>query len=221
MATIIKHETQEMLSGTPLRKKAYDLSDLAGQADVYLTSVRAEAAKIIQEAKQETVRIRQQAEQAGRKAAEEAVEQVLDEKVARQMQSLIPALESAVEQLVDSKQQWLQHWENRAVALACAIAERIIRSELRGRPELSLEWVADALRLASGASEIVIQLNPHDFQTMRTQVKELAKVLSPVAKARVVSNEEITLGGCRIETEFGSIDYQLETQLERMAEELC
>jgi flagellar assembly protein FliH len=83
-----------------------------------------------------------------------------------------------------------------------------------------LEWVADALRLASGSSDIIIQLNPHDFQTLRTQVKQLAKVLSPVATARVVSKEDISLGGCRIETEFGGIDYQLETQLERMAEEL-
>jgi len=35
-----------------------------------------------------------------------------------------------------------------------------------------------------------------------------------------VADPDITPGGCRVDTQFGSIDQQLETQLARIEEEL-
>lgn len=220
MATIIKSESQAIPSGTPLRQVAYDLSDFSGQADSYLNQVRAEAAKIVMQAKQESERVRSQAEQAGRKAAEAAIERILDEKVAKQMQTLTPALHDAVSQIVDSQADWQRHWEKSIVALACSLAKRIVRRELKHDPTIPMEWIREALELASGAGEITVRLNPHDFETLRTQTEQLAAVFSPAATARVVADQAITVGGCRVETQFGSIDQQLETQLSRVAEEL-
>jgi flagellar assembly protein FliH len=220
MATIIKTESLTIPSGTPLRHVAYDLSDFSGQADSYLNQVRAEAAKIVMQAKQESERVRSQAEQAGRKAAEAAIEKILDEKVAKQMQTLTPALQEAVSQIVDSQADWQRHWEKSIIALACSLAKRIVRRELKHDPTISVEWIREALELASGAGEITVRLNPNDFETLRTQTEQLAAVFSPAAKARVVADQAITVGGCRVETQFGSIDQQLETQLSRVAEEL-
>jgi flagellar assembly protein FliH len=220
MATIIKTESQAFPSGTPLRQVAYDLSDFSGQADSYLNRVRAEAAKIVMQAKQESERVRSQAEQAGRKAAEAAIERILDEKVAKQMQTLTPALQDAVSQIVDSQADWQRHWEKSIIALACSLAKRIVRRELRHDPTISVEWIREALELAGGAAEITVRLNPHDFETLRTQAEQLAAVFSPAATAKVVSDQAITVGGCRVDTQFGSVDQQLETQLERISEEL-
>jgi flagellar assembly protein FliH len=220
MATIIKNESQAFPSGTSLRQVAYDLNDFSGQADDYLSRVRSEATKIVMQAKQEAEKVRLQAEQAGRKAAEEAIEKILDEKVAQQMRTLTPALQSAVSQIVDSQADWQRHWEKSIVQLACALSKRIVRRELSHNPEISLEWIREALELASGAAEITVRLHPTDFATLRNQVELLANVVSPTAPARVVDDETITLGGCRVDTQFGSIDQQLETQLTRIREEL-
>jgi flagellar assembly protein FliH len=220
MATIIKSETQTHPSGTPLRRVAYDLNDLSGQADQYLDRVRIEAGKIVLQAKQDAEKVRTQAEQAGRKAAEEAIEKILDDKVAKQMRTLTPALESAVAQIVDSQADWQRHWEKSIVQLACTLAKRIVRRELQHDPEISLEWIREALALAGGAAEITLRLHPTDLVTLRSQVEQLAAVFSPAAPARLVADESITLGGCRVETQFGSIDQQLETQLARISEEL-
>lgn len=221
MATIIKTESHAIPSGTPLRQVAYDLSDFSGQADSYLNQVRAEAAKIVMQAKQESERVRSQAEQAGRKAAEAAIERILDEKVAKQMQTLTPALQDAVRQVVDSQADWQRHWEKSIVALACSLAKRIVRRELKHDPTIPLEWIREALELAGGAAEITVRLSPNDFETLRTQTEQLAAVFSPAAKAKVVSDQAISVGGCRVETQFGSIDQQLETQLVRVSEELA
>ncbi len=220
MATIIKRESQQYLSGKEMRKVSFDLSDMTNQADVYLDQVRAEAARIIQKAEKESATIRQNAEQAGRQAAEEAIERILDEKVAKQMQTLTPALAVAVEQIEDSRQDWLRHWESSVVDLAGAIAVRIIRREIAKQPEISIEWIAESLRLVAGAGEITVRLNPADEQTLGNQVSQLVKSFNVAAPTTIVGDETISVGGCRVETEFGSIDQQIETQVARIAEEL-
>jgi flagellar assembly protein FliH len=220
MATIIKTASEALPSGTPLRQIAYDLHDFSGQADDYLKRVRAEAAKIVLQAKQEAEKVRAQAEQAGRQAAEAAIEKVLDEKVAKQMRTLAPALEKAIAQIVDSQADWQRHWEKSIVELACVLARRIVRRELRHQPEITLDWIREALELVSGAGEITVRLNPAEVATLRNQVDSLVAVFGAAAQAKVVADESITSGGCRIDTQFGSIDQQVETLLERISEEL-
>jgi flagellar biosynthesis/type III secretory pathway protein FliH len=220
MATIIKTPTEAQPSGTSLRQVAYDLQDFSGQADDYLKRVRAEAAKIVLQAKQEAEKVRAQAERAGRQAAEAAIEKVLDEKVARQMQTLAPALQQAVRQIIDSQADWQRHWEKSLVELACVLAKRIVRRELRHQPEIAIDWIRESLELVSGAGEITIRLNPAEVATLRNQVDALIATFSGAAQAKVVADGSITSGGCRIDTQFGSIDHQIETLLERISEEL-
>jgi len=220
MATIIKHGSQQQASGNELRPVAYDFSDMASQADTYLQEVREAAAKIVQEAKAEAAEIRKQSEASGRQAAEAAIERILDEKVAKQMKTLTPALAAAVQQVEDSRQEWLRHWESSATQLACAIAAKIVRRELKQQPEIALEWVQEALRMCAGSAEITIRMNPADYETLGSQVDALAKVFHPAAPTNIVADDSLSVGGCRVETAFGSIDQQLETQLERLREEL-
>jgi len=220
MATIIKRESQRYDSGNELRDVAYDLTDMAGQANVYLQEVRAEAAKIVQAAEEEATKIRQQSEAAGKQAAEAAIERILDAKVAKQMNTLTPALSSAVQQIEDSRHDWLRHWESSATRLACAIAARLVRRELQSEPEIALEWLQEALQMCAGAAEITVRLHTSDYETLGGQVRQLTEVFNPAAPAKIVADESLTVGGCRIDTEFGSIDQQLDTQLKRLQEEL-
>lgn len=221
MATIIKHQHQAQPSGTLLRTTAYNLTDMAGQAQDYLTTVRQEASLMVQQARQEAEAIRQQAEQAGRQAAQDAIEEILDKKVGQQMQSLLPALETAVSQIEDSKQQWLQYWETSILQLSTSIAAHVIRRELKTEPELSLEWIREALQLAAGSAEVSVHLHPHDLNTLRGEVDRLAAIFCPLAKGHIMADPSITAGGCRVETQFGTIDVQLEAQLARVEQELA
>jgi flagellar assembly protein FliH len=63
-------------------------------------------------------------------------------------------------------------------------------------------------------------MHPADVTAMGDQVQLLIAGLSSLGKAKVVSDAQITLGGCRIETKFGAIDQQFETQLARIEAEL-
>ncbi|MEM9185664.1 MAG: FliH/SctL family protein [Planctomycetota bacterium] len=221
MATILKSTSNLSQSGPADRKIAYDLTDLGDRADDYLNGVRQQAAQIIGEAKQQAEQIRSEAQAAGRKAAEEAAEQLLDQKVAQRMRSLTPALQSAVAQLTDAKSAWQQHWEASAVRLATSIAERLVCREIDKTPELTLGWVREALELAAGSTGVVLRLNPQDHAALSAEVHAMVEeVFQPAGRARMVADPEITAGGCRVDTEFGSVDQRLEARLERVEQEL-
>src|SRR3954463_5372406 len=144
MATIIRKDSpREAASGTTVQPVAFSFADMRGQANDYLGSVRAEAAKIVQQAHQQAEQIRRQAEAAGRKAAEAAIERVLDERVGTRMQTLLPALERLLAEINDTKAQLLSRWEQTSLRVATAIAERIIGHEIKQEPQIALEIIAD------------------------------------------------------------------------------
>ncbi len=222
MATIIRKDSpRETASGRAPQAVSFSFADMRGQANDYLGTVRAEAAKIVQQAHQQAEQIRRQAEVAGRKAAEAAAECVLDEKVGKRMQTLLPALERLVSEINDTKGQLLAHWEQSAVKVSSAIAERIIRRELAHEPNITLDLVAESLRLAMGAAEITLHVNPTDYENLGSQIKRLAVSLAQLTPNEIVADPSISPGGCRVETRFGEIDQQIESQLRRIEEELA
>jgi flagellar biosynthesis/type III secretory pathway protein FliH len=52
-------------------------------------------------------------------------------------------------------------------------------------------------------------------------VEAIARELAPLAETELIADPQITAGGCRVETRFGVIDQQFESQLARIEEELA
>jgi flagellar assembly protein FliH len=222
MATIIrKDSSRETPSGRAVQPVAFSFSDMRGQANDYLGTVRSEAAKIVQQAHQQAEQIRRQAEAAGRKAAEAAIERVLDERVGKRMETLLPALETLLADMYDTKAQLLNRWEQSALQVATAIAERIIRREVAQDPQITLDLIRDTLRLAAGMTEISLHISPTDYENLGTQINRLAETVGHLAPTAIVADPDVTPGGCRVKTKFGEIYQQIESQLRRIGDELA
>lgn len=216
MSTVIK-------GSGPLRTMdgmSFNFDDMAERANQYLDQVRAQGAQILDAAHRDAQQITKQAEQQGRDAALRAAEQLLDQKLKQQMHTLMPALNQAIADLEQAKQSWLTHWEKSAVQLACRIAERILKREQQKEPEIAIAMVREALELAAGSSEIQIQMNADDHAALATQVETLTREIARLADTQVVSHPDISPGGCRVLTRYGSIDNRFEAQLQRIEREL-
>ena len=212
MTTIIKATDHN----AAIQHAAFNFDDMAGQANAYLANVRHEALGIVAKAQQEADAVSKQAQAEGYKNVENIVRRQLEEK----LQTLLPALAEVIQNIHDAKQAWLTHWEKNAVHVAAAIAGRIVQRELAQTPEITLQLVRDALELAAGSAELTIRLNPADYETLGSQVERLSQEISGLAPAKLVADPRITAGGCRLDTQFGTIDQQIEAQLERIKEEL-
>ncbi len=216
MATIIKGTSTPRAADGAL----FHLDDLGDRAKEYLEQVRHQAAEIVAQAQQEAVEIRRRAEEEGRAAALEAAETVLDEKVTRQLGSLLPALRDAIDAICRAKAEWIAHWERSAVHVAAAIAGRIVRREVERAPEITITLVKEALELASGSSEIQLRLHPDDVAALGGQISRLAEELVRLGNPQIVPDATIEKGSCRVETRFGTIDQQFAAQLARIEQEL-
>lgn len=216
MAGIIKASGRET-SAPPNPGRSFQFDDM-GQA--YLGNVRSETAKIIADARREAAQIKARAQSEGQQAALQAVEAELRKRIDQQLGSVLKAMQQAVQEIADARQAWQQNWETRAVELAAAIAQRIIRRQLDRTPEITLDWVREALELAAGGGEVVLRLNPQDHTSLGDRVNRIAQEMSRLGAVRIVADPAISAGGCRVETQFGSIDQQVEAQLARITEEL-
>lgn len=199
---------------------AFNFDDMAVKAGQYLDQVRKEAAQILVKAQQDAAAVRQRAEKEGRQAGQKAVEQMIEKQLAGQLATLLPALQKVIQEVQHAKQAWLRHWETSAVHLAAAMAARLVRRELAAHPDIPIALVREALELAAGSSQIRLHLNPADHAALKPQIQSLLREFSSVASAELIADPEITPGGCRLETRFGTIDQQFEAQLARIEEEL-
>lgn len=220
MSTIIK-------AGVPsgeshgAKAVAFNFADMTDRANDYLGTIRREAAQLIAQARQEADQIRQQAEQQGRAAATQQAQQTVQNEVAQRLGTVIPALKQAAGQLEDARNACLVKWEQSLIHLATAIAQRVIRHELTKQPEITLGLIKETLELATGAGRVKLYLSQQDRQALGEQSEMIAATLGRLGNTEIIVDPHLTPGGCRIETENGTIDQAIETQLARIEQELC
>lgn len=211
MATLIKSNAAKRQA----QPSVYRFEDFSSAAGNSLGNPKVTAA-IIAEAQQQAEEIRRQAIEEGQRAAEDDLEKKIDER----MDAVLPIIRQAATELADAKQAWMRRWEQSAVQLAVKIAERIVRREVAQSPQITLGLVREALELSAGTQQITIRLHPADFAALEGPVKRLAQEISRAATAAILPDESISRGGCRLETQHGVIDQQIETQLSRIGAEL-
>jgi flagellar biosynthesis/type III secretory pathway protein FliH len=203
---------------TELTRFAFD--DLCDSSGDPMSAARKQAERIVADAEREANAIRQAAEVAGHAAGMETIEALVAERVAAQAECLLPALRQAIDGVETAKAECLARWEESALGVALAIAARVIRREVQHCPQITLSLVRESLELASGASDVQIRMHPADLDVLQTQVQELAAEIARLGDDAIVPDEDISRGGCRVETRTGSIDQQFEAQLARIEQEL-
>lgn len=219
MATILKASGEQSRHDTP-RTVAFNFGDVTAKAEQYLAEVRREAAKIIADAQTQAQQVLEQAKRQGQSDALAAAEQSMQRKVEQQLQFLVPAIQEAVLEVNREKVAWLKRWETDALRVATAIAEKVIRRELQQDPQITVAYVREALELASGLGSLTVRLNPADHKALAGQMSNIVDEMRKLTPTEVTADPSISPGGCRVDTDYGVVDQQIETQLERILTEL-
>jgi flagellar assembly protein FliH len=213
MATIIKATNADCRThGTP-----FHFDDMSIKA---IDTVRGQATEIIAAAHREAEAIRRQATVDGEQTAFQSANAAMQEKLEERLATLLPAFGAALKDLEQAKSACLMQCERATIELAKRIAERVVRRELKRDPQISLVWIKEALELAAGSAEVQLRMHPDDVDALGRDVENFTRELSRDGTVKIIGDPSITLGGCRVETKFGVIDQQLESQLARIVEDL-
>lgn len=104
--------------------------------------------------------------------------------------------------------------EPQLCTLAITIARKILGRELEFHPEAVADIVRQALaEKARQRKEISLRVHPEDLQYIRENKPALLDVLNRAKEIHIREDAEVHRHGVVIETDAGTIDAQLETQL--------
>jgi flagellar assembly protein FliH len=219
MAGVIKAGVKREDRGDA-RVAAFNLDDLSHKAQRYLDQFRAEAAKILQAAQVQADQIRQKATEEGRLQARKDAEKNLENELKRRSEAALATLEKIALQVESQRAEWRQQWETYAIKLSVGIAERVVRRELKADPQITIEWIREALEMGAGSSQVNVKLHPSDIRTLDPMLEDLTGRLGRAVGTNVVADDTMGIGEVRVETEHGALDQRVASQLERLEKEL-
>lgn len=203
--------SEEPTSGTD----KLTLSSLAGDKAVLkgdVVQALSSAERIVEEARQR---------------AREIVEKAQAEQVAIREQSSRDGYEEGLGQLndiiADAKRKYgkiLEGAESELLKLSLKIAERIVGKALEMDRSVLLDIIHKAIQSLKYQKEIRIRIHPEDVAYLKDQKMQLYAMLGESKEIEVVEDPLVGRGGCIIDTEIGTIDARLETQLKVMERKL-
>lgn len=210
----------------------FNYEDLKIRCEQYLESVREQTRKMLVQAQQEVNQIKKQASEQGRqegiaqglKEAEKQSNQAIQKKaqqiVQKKIQNVVPLLQQASQELEHEKQACLSRWESQSIELVLAITEKVIHRSIDQNPEIVKQRIEEVLKLTVGNSQITIRIAEQDIESLDEFQETVISTLSQHANVNLIGDASFTSGDVVVTTEHGVVDARIETQLERIAEEL-
>ena len=159
---------------------------------------RAEAQRILAEARAEADALRAQARDEGLAAARETARAETTQTLVRLHAETARARAAAAD---DVKR------------LAIRIAEKIVGRALTLDPDVIADICAQAVRGAAEQRQIVLRVHPDDLPALERARPRLRSEFLRAHDVTLRADPAVGRGGCIVDTEVGSIDARLETQL--------
>jgi len=104
--------------------------------------------------------------------------------------------------------------------LALHIAEKIIRYQADVSDSVVVKIAQDAIMAAVVKGQVIIRANPMDYALLDSSMGELSKAAGEGTVIKIVRDNEIKRGGCRVETEDSFVDASIDTQFEKIKQAL-
>ena len=201
----------EVASHNPVELESLDLIKLGPY--VLLLWARENAEALVNDAKSEADRIcAESRSQGAAEGREEAKYDVIPASV---------AFANAGQALIVFEEQMIMRYAPEMVRLAVEIAEKIVYRTVAAEPEIVAAVLQRARQEVSDARQIRIRLHSADYKLLAEVRPELLTLGSETGRViEVVTDEEISRGGCRLETEIGVVDATLPTQIAEIRRQL-
>jgi len=145
----------------------------------------------------------------GRRRAHEDVMQTLG----AELSAAAAALAALVKEIDARRAAALDGAERDVLALALAIAEKIVKREIRLAPEVVLGNVRKALEIVAQRDGARIEANPEDVALIERHAAGALDVFRESPSLAVVPNARVARGGCIVTSGGAGADLQIETQL--------
>ncbi|MBI5810778.1 MAG: hypothetical protein HZB21_06295 [Deltaproteobacteria bacterium] len=133
---------------------------------------------------------------------------------------LFQGLGDVLEELFRFKVELYGPCEQEMVDLTLAIAKKVIQREVEIRKEVVLDCVRAGLKALVAAGTVLIRVNPKDLEVIHQYKSEFARYSDGVKGVSIEADDNVSRGGCVIETNYGEVDVTIDGILNEIEERL-
>ncbi len=173
-----------------------------------------EAERIVKEATQNANSITQSSKEAGFEEGHNTGRTAAQNELA----PAVAAFTKALEEITSIRTKFYEQSEKEMIDLVIAVARTVIGIELEAKPELVQPVIKRAISHLQSREKMNVRVNPEDLAEAEKTRENLAREVEDINNVTFQTDGFITRGGCVVETNIGSIDARLETQLESVRE---
>ncbi|WP_374075566.1 FliH/SctL family protein [Bdellovibrio bacteriovorus] len=144
----------------------------------------------------------------GRKEAFE----IVSAEIAERMQTLDVLLNT----IKDMKKEMASFNESHLLQLVFRMASRLAKTELQGNNDAMVQILRDAVSLSQDEENITVHVSQAQFEFLEELKKETGREFEFVKRIRFEPNQEVSDGGCIVETNYGEVDARIEQRIEQL-----
>ncbi len=110
--------------------------------------------------------------------------------------------------------------EQQIINLVLLIAKKVIKVISENQKNVVINNVVQALRKLKSRGDVAIRVNLSDIELTSAHKKDFVEMVEGVKSIKILEDSTVDKGGCIIETDFGSIDARISSQLHEIEEKI-
>ncbi len=200
-------------------------AQITAEAQQACAQAQREASELLEDAQVQAEAMREAAWQEGfhegREAGQTAAalelqrdQEVQTAQARAQLQTLVDAVGAARQELWNAQ-------EAEMAAFVLTIARQVVKTEVTQNPEVIAHVLQNALRRVTDKDQVRIRVSLPDAAQVRGMREDLLNLMDGVKNLEIVDDRRIGQGGCVVETNAGTIDAKIETQLDEVERALA
>jgi len=187
------------------------------EALTVIADARREAASLLADARDQAEAMREAAWQEGKHEGQEAarieIEQQLRQEMDTYRDDMRADLQEIVDAVADGRRKLWEQQEGQILAFVLDISKQVIKTEVQQNENVLMEIVRNAMRRVTDKENMRIRVAASDAPRIKAAREEIMQIVDGIKTLEIVDDRRIGPGGCVIETNAGTIDAKIETQL--------
>lgn len=133
---------------------------------------------------------------------------------------LISRLHTIIEGSIDKRDTIIEDAEIQVIRIILLITRKVVKSISEEQKGVVVDNIRSAMDKIKGKTEVIIRVNTEDLELTTEHKEELMQRFEELRHVTILEDTRVDKGGCIVETDFGSVDARIATQLQEVEEKI-
>lgn len=202
-------------------------NEAVAEADSIRDTAKKDAEEIIAKAKAEAEAVLAEAQNSRESVSEEARKEGFSagqkegyNSGKEESDRLINKLHVMISGVADKRREIIDESESLIVDLILNIVRKVVRSITESQKEVVVDTVLKALAKLKTSADVTLRVNFDDAALTTEHMKQFLKKIEKAKSITVIEDSSVDRGGCIVETDYGSIDARISSQLREIEDKI-